>query len=133
MDMDMESGGRAPAADPQNFLIGERNSASPVRHRSFPFGRLAVSQWHCGRPAELPRARRRIKTQSSNGPDLAAPDMNDQMAMSSDDTVAVAVAICRTAFMPFFNRIRITPSLSLISLLAEATDSRFPPLLVFGS
>jgi hypothetical protein len=43
MDMDMESGGRASAADPQNFLIGERNSASPVRHKSFPFGRLAVS------------------------------------------------------------------------------------------
>lgn len=146
LDQDEESGpwtwtwkveGGQPLLTRKTFLIGERNSASLVRHKSFPFGRLAVSGSGSGSGsrtrtvADLQNFPGRIGGSRPNGPDLAAPDMSDQMAMCFEDRVAAAMY--RTAYMPFFNRIRSTPSLSLVSPLAEAIDSRFPPLLVFVS
>jgi hypothetical protein len=131
MDMDMESGGRAPAADPQNFLIGERNSASPVRHKSFPFGRLAVSGSGSGSGtvADLQNFPGRIGGSRPNGPDVAAPNMSDQMAMCFEDRVAAAMY--KNSLYAFLQHDTKYSSFSLIFASGRSNRFSFPSISRF--
>ena len=104
MDMDMESGERAPAADPRRLLDWREKQRVTVAAQKFS---VWLTGCVSGTVADLQNFPGRIGGSGPQWPDLAAPDMNDQMAMCSDDTVAAATY--RTAVMRFFKRIRSTP------------------------
>jgi hypothetical protein len=111
----------------EGFLIGERNSASAVAAQKFSVWQSS-GQWAVASTvvADLQNFPGRIGGSGPNGSDLAAPGYE-----LSDGNVLRRYLCAEQPLLPFFNRIRSTySSLSLISLLAEAIGSTFPPLSV---
>jgi hypothetical protein len=96
-----------PLLTREGFLIGRKKQR--VTGAAQKFSVWQTTGCVSGTVADLQNFPGSIGGSGPNGQtlDLAAPDMNDQMATFSEDTVAAATY--RTAFMPFFKRIRSTP------------------------